>query len=117
VWYDKFRKCRSVTRPPPVQSPFTDAHSLSDGNFHEGHLELITWPCPKEGTGWGNCFTEEEADYKRKFEVEFRGDLEKFYGYWPQGFRWTCCGMEGNMDYGCDHHGAGKAPCTCDFCR
>jgi hypothetical protein len=22
----------------------------------------------------------------------------------------------GDMPYGCDHHGTGKAPCSCDFC-
>ena len=98
VWYDKHRKCR-------------------DGNLHEGKLELITWDNEKEGTGWGNCFKEESDDLRRKFEVEFGGDESKLFEYWPQGFRWTCCGMDGSMDYGCDHHGTGSKPCTCDFCR
>ncbi|KAF9523940.1 hypothetical protein CPB83DRAFT_645991 [Crepidotus variabilis] len=97
-WYEAYRKCK-------------------DGTRHEGVLELITWSCPKEGTGWGHCFEEESADMKEKFEVKYGGDEKRFYNYWPQGFRWTCCGMEGDMKYGCDHHGTGKKPCTCDFCR
>jgi hypothetical protein len=96
-WYDKHRKCM-------------------DGHSHEGRLELITWPCKKEGTGWGHCFVEESDDLCRKFTTEFSGDEEKLYGYWPQGFRWTCCGTDGGMEYGCDHHGTGSKPCTCDFC-
>jgi hypothetical protein len=98
VWYDKHRKCR-------------------DGNKHEGRLELIIWSCPKEATGWGHCCKEESDDLRRKFEVEFGGDEEKFHEYWPQGFRWTCCGTDAGMEYGCDHHGSGSKPCTCDFCR
>ena len=41
-WYDKikYRKCE-------------------DGNLHEGKLELITWPCEIEGTGWGSCLADE----------------------------------------------------------
>ncbi|KDQ17573.1 hypothetical protein BOTBODRAFT_29748 [Botryobasidium botryosum FD-172 SS1] len=98
AWHDKHRKC-------------------DDGNRHEGRLELITWTLPGSDLGWGNCFAEESDDLKRKFEVEYGGDEEKFFEYWPQGFRWTCCGAEGDNTYGCDHHGAGRKPCTCDFCR
>ncbi|KAI0314127.1 hypothetical protein OF83DRAFT_1138190 [Amylostereum chailletii] len=98
AWYDRHRKCK-------------------DGSLHEGALELITWDCPKEGTGWGRCFLDEADDLKRKFEGKFGGSEEKFFAYWPQGFRWTCCGMGGDMRWGCDHHGTGKKPCTCDFCR
>jgi hypothetical protein len=97
-WYDKHRKC-------------------SDGNEHEGELELITWSCSKEETGWGHCFEGESDDLRRKFETEFNGDEETCYKYWPQGFRWTCCGTDADMKYGCDHHGTGSKPCTCDFCR
>lgn len=98
VWYDKHRRCR-------------------DGNKHEGRLELITWSCPLEETGWGHVVENEAADFKRKFEVQYGGNEERFYKYWPQGFRWTCCGTDAGMDYGCDHHGSGTQPCTCDFCR
>ncbi|KDR72151.1 hypothetical protein GALMADRAFT_126628 [Galerina marginata CBS 339.88] len=97
-WYDEFRKCQ-------------------DGSIHEGRLELITWPNKKDGTGWGGCFAEESDDLRRKFEDEFNGDEAKFHAYWPQGFRWTCCGTDAGMDWGCDHHGTGSRACTCDFCR
>ncbi|KAH8105312.1 hypothetical protein BXZ70DRAFT_920313 [Cristinia sonorae] len=97
-WYNRYRLCE-------------------DGNLHEGKLELITWPFPAEDLGWGACFTEESDDLKRKFEVEYGGDLQKFFEYWPQGFRWTCCGTSGDMQWGCDHHGTGSKPCTCDYCK
>ncbi|KAF7315697.1 hypothetical protein MIND_00085300 [Mycena indigotica] len=97
-WYDKHRKNR-------------------DGSLHEGRMELITWDCPAEGLGWGACFKEESDDLKKDFQTKYGGDCEKFHEFWPQGFRWTCCGMSADMDYGCDHHGTGKKPCTCDFCR
>ncbi|KAJ7899045.1 hypothetical protein B0H13DRAFT_1718217 [Mycena leptocephala] len=97
-WYDKHRLCR-------------------DGNSHEGRLELITWDCPEEGKGWGAYFADESESLKRKFEIEFESDEEKLFDYWPRGFRWTCCGTHAGMDYGCDHHGTGSRPCTCDFCR
>jgi len=97
-WYDKHRKCQ-------------------DGSFHEGKLELITWPCELEETGWGHCTPEESDDLRKKLEVEYGGDEVKFFAYWPQGFRWTCCGTDAGMDWGCDHHGTGSRPCTCDFCR
>jgi len=97
-WYDKHRKCQ-------------------DGSLHEGKLELITWSNKKEGTGWGHVF-EEEVDYMRKkFKEEYGSDESKLFKEWPQGFRWTCCGTDAGMDYGCDHHGSGSKPCTCDFCR
>jgi hypothetical protein len=97
-WYDKHRKCR-------------------DGAKHEGQLELITWVCEEEALGFGACWFEECDDLKKVFETEFEGNLEKFYEYRPHAFRWTCCGMSGGMDYGCDHHGTGSKPCSCDFCR
>lgn len=98
VWYDKHRKCQ-------------------DGSLHEGKLELITWACETEETGWGHCSADESDDLQRKFSTEYRGDESKFFKYWPQGFRWTCCGTEAGMNWGCDHHGTGSKPCTCDFCR
>ncbi|KAI4217801.1 MAG: hypothetical protein LQ349_009017 [Xanthoria aureola] len=105
IWYDKYRKCK-------------------DGNEHEGELELITWSTPanehedwSEDMGWGNIIVAEAEDHKRKFETEMNGDEAKLYKYWPQAFRWTCCGTGGEQRYGCDHHGSGSNPCTCDFCK
>lgn len=110
-WYDKHRLCR-------------------DGAKHEGRLELITWSVPAssqrpadgddfcEDMGWGNCVAGEDSDdLRQKFETEFAGSEERLYEYWPQGFRWTCCGTEGDQDFGCDHHGKGPTPCSCDFCQ
>ncbi|KAJ7497606.1 hypothetical protein FB451DRAFT_1018170 [Mycena latifolia] len=97
-WYDKHRMCR-------------------DGYKHEGRLELVIWDCELQGTGWGACAVEDSEDLKRIFETEFGGDEEKLFAYWPKGFRWTCCGTHARMAHGCDHHGTGTCPCTCDFCR
>ncbi|KAL1739556.1 hypothetical protein HDZ31DRAFT_46526 [Schizophyllum fasciatum] len=105
TWYDspKYRKC-------------------DDGNMHEGALELVTWDAEEvnevgDKLGWGACVEEESDDLKRKYYEEFKGDDRKMFEYWPQGYRWTCCGMPGDMSYGCDHHGTGSKPCTCDYCR
>ena len=97
-WYDKYRKCR-------------------DGTKHEGQLELITWVCEEDQIGFGACWLEECDNLKNKFETEFEGNLARFYEYRPHAFRWTCCGTSGSMRYGCDHHGTGSKPCSCDFCR
>ncbi|KAF9782793.1 hypothetical protein BJ322DRAFT_172060 [Thelephora terrestris] len=97
-WYDKYRKCQ-------------------DGAKHEGQLELITWVSEEEGVGFGASCFEDCDELKDTFETEFEGNLERFYKYRPHAFRWTCCGMPGDMDYGCDHHGTGSKPCSCDFCR
>jgi hypothetical protein len=99
-WYDRHRKCE-------------------DGNSHEGKLELITWTSTADGgrMGWGNCLATESDELKEKFEKEFNSNEEKMYDYWPQGFRWTCCGTVGDQLFGCDHHGEGSTPCSCDFCK
>ncbi|KAH9936540.1 uncharacterized protein B0H18DRAFT_325782 [Fomitopsis serialis] len=101
-WYDKYRGCR-------------------DGSMHEGRLELITWeytdPQTKDRMGWGNVIIEEAEEMKRKFQVDYRGKKSLLFKKWPQAFRWTCCGTDGGMNWGCDHHGSGSRPCTCDFCR
>ena len=99
-WYDRHRRCE-------------------DGNSHEGKLELITWTSTASGDpmGWGNCLASESDELKEKFEKEFHSNEEKMYDYWPQGFRWTCCGTEGDQLFGCDHHGDGSTPCSCDFCK
>ena len=97
-WYDKYRKCQ-------------------DGAKHGGQLKLITWVCEEEQVGFGACCFEECDDLKKTFETEFEGDLARFYEDRPHALRWTCCGMAGDMDFGCDHHGTGSKPCSCDFCR
>lgn len=112
-------------------SPWYDKHRLCEDNAkHEGRLELITWSVPAssqrptdgddfcEDMGWGNCIAGEDSDgLKQKFETEFAGNEERLYEYWPQGFRWTCCGLVGDENFGCDHHGKGPKPCSCDFCK
>ena len=92
---------------------------MRDGSRHEGQLELVTWGGVDEDMelGWGACLVEESDDLRRKFENKYGGDHAKFFKYWPQGYRWTCCGCAGDNKYGCDHHGRGIKPCTCDFCR
>lgn len=77
----------------------------------------MTWPSPQEELGWGGCFANESDDLKRKFERQFGGDEARFYKHRPQAFRWTCCGTDAGMKWGCDHHGTGSKPCSCDFCR
>lgn len=89
-----------------------------DGGRHDGKLELITWESIDDGEklGWGACLIDESADLKHMYETNYGSDDAKFYEYWPQGFRWTCCGGRGDNPYGCDHHGTGSTPCKCDFC-
>jgi hypothetical protein len=93
--------------------------TTDDGSLHFGELELITWEGEEDGEklGWGRVFINEAEDLKRKYYEEFKKDDVKMYEDWPQGYRWTCCGMQGDMNYGCDHHGTGPKPCSCDFCR
>lgn len=67
--------------------------------------------------GWGNVILVESEDLRRKYEEEFGHDDRKLYEYWPQAYRWTCCGTSGDMNFGCDHHGTGPKPCSCDFCH
>jgi hypothetical protein len=59
-------------------SPWYDTDSIrrcTDGNLHEGRLELITWSTPPnesngwEALGWGHVILDEVADFKKKFEV------------------------------------------------
>jgi len=101
-WYDKYRGCR-------------------DGSMHEGKLELMTWewtdPDLGHRIGWGSAFIEEAEDVKRRFEVEYKGKRSLLFKKRPQAFRWTCCGTHARMKFGCDHHGGGSKPCTCDFCH
>ncbi|ESK80844.1 set and mynd domain containing 2 [Moniliophthora roreri MCA 2997] len=102
LWYDGFRACR-------------------DGSVHEGKLELIAWEGYDENgrplKKWSAGSDRELAILKHKFEDEFKGDLKKFFGLWPRGFRWTCCGVTAAQTWGCDHHGSGSKSCTCDFCH
>ncbi|KAL6405417.1 hypothetical protein AUP68_11171 [Ilyonectria robusta] len=110
----------SSTTGMPASSQWCDRHRrCEDGCSHEGKLELITWTSTAGGDrmGWGNCLASESDALKEKFEKEFNSNEEKMYEYWPQGFRWTCCGTEGDQRFGCDHHGNGSTPCSCDFCK
>ncbi|KAF8864875.1 hypothetical protein BDZ45DRAFT_496086 [Acephala macrosclerotiorum] len=93
-----------------------------DGGRHSGNLEVVTWDTPDHADvallgplGWGATIQEESEEMKQKFEVEFNGDFEKLYDYWPRAFRWTCCGLDGGYKYGCDSHVPGQ--CRCDNCR
>jgi len=94
-----------------------------DGNHHYGECELIHWNFKDEDgeeLGWGAVLKEESAEHEEKFVRKFGGSRRKFINYWPNAFRWTCCGMQvGNGTIGCDHHGdpAAPFPCSCDFCR
>ncbi|KAF8173096.1 hypothetical protein BJ912DRAFT_859582 [Pholiota molesta] len=97
-WYDRYRTCR-------------------DGSRHEGRLELITWASAAEGTGWGYKPLAEAAALRARFEGALRRDERRLHAEWPQAFRWTCCGTDAEMDWGCDHHGTGSRACMCDFCR
>jgi hypothetical protein len=93
---------------------------MEDKSYHHGEAELITWEWedPDLGKiGWGSTLAAEADDLKAKFEGEFGGSEERLYQYWPQAFRWTCCGADGALEWGCDHHGTGLTPCTCDFCK
>ncbi|EJD42497.1 hypothetical protein AURDEDRAFT_114972 [Auricularia subglabra TFB-10046 SS5] len=100
-WHDKYRGCQ-------------------DGSTHQGDLELITWSLVDDHgdeLGWGNIAIEEAEEHKHRFETKYGRDEEKFFKYWPRAFRWTCCGLAGDMNYGCDHHSVRyPKPCTCDFC-
>lgn len=50
----------------------------------------MTWKGEDEhvGTlGWGGVVEDESENHRKKFETEFASSEEKFYKYWPQGFR------------------------------
>ncbi|ETW83509.1 hypothetical protein HETIRDRAFT_165791 [Heterobasidion irregulare TC 32-1] len=47
---------------------------------------------------WGGVFKNEVPEHKHMFEVELQGDLKNFFKHWPQGFRWTCCGLALSTD-------------------
>ncbi|KAK0194255.1 hypothetical protein F5146DRAFT_426949 [Armillaria mellea] len=74
-------KCQGTDWPTHRQEcskveKWYDCHRLcKDGSEHFGDLELITWKCPTDGTGWGNVFVEEEEYMKKKFTEEFGSDL------------------------------------------
>ena len=113
---------RSVPGIIPVPfPPCLRGRNNFDHSSKSGELELITWEYtdPEYGyrMGWGNVLYEEAEYLKHKFEVTCGGDPARFFKEWPQGFRWTCCGLDGSTHFGCDHHGSGRKPCTCDFCR
>jgi hypothetical protein len=93
---------------------------MDDKSFHFGTLELITWEWTNEYAdrlGSANVFIAEANDMRKILTEKCGGDEERFHAYWPQAFRWSCCGLDDSMAYGCDHHGTGPKPCSCDFCR
>ncbi|EJD42517.1 hypothetical protein AURDEDRAFT_89441 [Auricularia subglabra TFB-10046 SS5] len=105
----------------PVSNSWHDKHrGCQDGSTHQGELELITWSMVDgagDRRGWGNVFIADAAEQKRLFETEFSSNEEKFFKEWPKAFRWTCCGVAGDQNWGCDHHNIKyPKPCTCDFC-
>lgn len=97
-WYDRYRLCR-------------------DGSKHHGKLEVMTSGERSEGTGWGNIALDEAQEVKKLWETKYGCDPKRFFKSYPLSFRWTCCGTDGGMVWGCDHHGTGPQPCTCDFCK
>ncbi|KUJ23195.1 uncharacterized protein LY89DRAFT_679990 [Mollisia scopiformis] len=117
----------STQSTTPIQSPQLPTiwqnipfkiRKCQDGGEHRGNLEIVTWDSVSElgePMGWGACLKEESEDLKQKFEVEMKGDFKNFYDYWPQGYRWTCCGLPGGYEWGCDSHFPGE--CKCDNCR
>ena len=72
-----------------------------DGGKHEGRLELMTWDSKKikgeEKLGWGAVIMEEVEEHKESFIKKYKSNEEIFFKYWPQGFRWTCCGCVGKL--------------------
>ncbi|KAM0754465.1 hypothetical protein T439DRAFT_321507 [Meredithblackwellia eburnea MCA 4105] len=106
---------------PPAN--WYDPYRLTkDKTSHFGKLELITWnsydPDLKENVGWGGSPLQYCAELKAQFEGQFKSNQKKFFKQHPACFRWTCCGLMGDQTHGgCDHHGTGPDPCTCDFCR
>ena len=120
-WYDKYRGCRDGSMHEGRRSiPPSDISSVLTLVYHLGKLVLITWEWIDhelgEHMGWGNVPIDEVEAHKRMFEVDCHGRESRFFKKWPQGFCWTCCGASGSMNFGCDHHGSGSRPCTCDFC-
>lgn len=47
---------------------------LRDGSFHDGQLELVTWPSRSGKKGWGGCVIEESDDLRKKYINEFKRD-------------------------------------------
>lgn len=64
--------------------------------MHHGDVEFIAWDGTSEiggALGWGSGIKCESEDMK-KYEDEFSGGDSKLFNYWPQAYRWTCCGMD-----------------------
>ena len=107
----------------------TRAHNLAvlssrlrarPGGHGMGQSDLRGSRLPEdEIRGMHAAFIVQTHDLKRPrpVKVQFEGDEKKLFAYWPQAFRWTCCGMGAEHRYGCDHNGRGSRPCSCDFCR
>ena len=50
---------------------------LRDGSFHDGQLELVTWPSRSGRKGWGGVVVEESEEMRNKYLTEFRSDDQK----------------------------------------
>lgn len=50
---------------------------LRDGSFHNGQLELVTWPSRSGRKGWGGVVVEESEEMRNKYLTEFRSDDQK----------------------------------------
>jgi hypothetical protein len=93
------------------QAPHVPRREPPRGAPRADHLD------EREGTGWGYKLRAEADALRARFEGGLRRDERALHAEWPGAFRWTCCGTDAEMDWGCDHHGTGSRPCTCDFCR
>ncbi|KZV82942.1 hypothetical protein EXIGLDRAFT_664085 [Exidia glandulosa HHB12029] len=106
----------------PVEGNWSDQYrGCQDGSMHQGRLELVTWTSHPDAdgdrTGFAAVVLSEVEDVKKMFKTKFKGDEEKFFKWLPTAFRWSCCGLDAQRNYGCDHHDVRyPQPCTCDFC-
>lgn len=115
---------RIGAKKPNENAAWEDPYrKASDGSYHMGKLELVTWEFEDEDgdkLGWGGCLINESEELKAQYEGEMNFSKKKLIKKWENAFRWTCCGMSGSEGiHGCDHHGdlSNPRPCTCDYCR
>ena len=83
---------KASTPPPEFDGTWVDKwRGCSDGAYHYGTLELITWP----GTdgerdavlGFGGVYLEEADELKGLFEGKYKGSLSKFCKVRPKQHR------------------------------
>jgi hypothetical protein len=84
----------NVVNPSRSHTPDASGEDYCDREDGSQHEENEV--SPQEELGLGGCLAGESDDLKRKFEGQFA-----------------------RMKWGCDHHGTGSKPCSCDsdFCR